>query len=316
LKKNTNKLIRTLKLSGHNALVVDIKDDWGKIHIPMPKKLLKGIQNPRKNLWIKKRLKSLHDNNIYVIARLVIFKDKQLYNAFNHKYAIWNKHTNSPWKGNEKEYWVDPFAPFVRNYNIKVAQETAKLGFDEIQFDYIRFPSDGPTHKCFFRYKENKDTYKSEILADFLQQASNSIDVPISVDIYGFNGCYKFGNTIGQDIDVYARFADAVCPMVYPSHFGSRYMNRGPRSQRPYNIVYSSGIRSLYLSNYQAIIRPYIQAFNYISPTWGTDYIRFQIDAVNKSNCSGYTFWNAAGEYKMVKKALAQNSREEEDSFN
>lgn len=305
LKKNLDKLIKTMKAAGQNALVIDTKDDNGKIHIPIPSEIISGIQKRKKTLDIESIIKKLHKEKIYVIARQVVFKDKKLYKAFKNKYAIWDKKKNKAWKGNKHEYWVDPFSEFVRNYNIKIAKETASLGFDEIQFDYIRFPSDGLIYNCKYRFKKDQDSFKSEILADFLEKASTEISAPISVDIYGFNGCYRFGNTIGQDIDVYARFADVICPMVYPSHYGTRYLKKGPRAKRPYRIVYSSGIRALYLSEYQAIIRPYIQAFNYISPTWGVEYIRYQVKAVKDSGCSGYIFWNAAGEYKMVKKALS-----------
>jgi len=178
------------------------------------------------------------------------------------------------------------------------------MGFDEIQFDYIRFPSDGPVHQCLYRYRKDGATYKSEALVDFLTRAKRSLKVPVSVDIYGFNGWYRFGNSIGQDIEAFARVADVICPMVYPSHFGSRFYRSHPGNEHPYRVVLDGGIRSRALAGDGVFLRPYLQAFKMLSPTWGPGYIAAQIRGAEESGSNGYTFWNAKGEYDMLYRGL------------
>ena len=288
-----------------NAVVIDVKDDFGIINAPVDSKLAREL-GAVKNTNIKEIIKQLHDKGIYVIARNVTFKDKKLYEAFGGKYAIWDKVTNRPWVGLPREKWCDPYSKFVRDYNIEIARETAKLGFDEIQFDYIRFPTDGLVGRCLYRYREKDDTFKSEIMGDFLQQARKEAGVPVSIDIYGFNAWYRFGNLIGQDIQFLSRFVDAIYPMVYPSHFGPSFYTRYSGLERPYMIVRDSTIRSIYLSRGRTVIRPWIQDWNYNSPSWGPDYILKQVKGVNDGGGKSYSFWNPGGDHSMADKALSR----------
>jgi len=301
--KRMTRIVHTLKKTNLNAVVIDIKDDVGNIYAPVHNSAVTDTKARRKGLSIVKLNEYFHKNGIYTIARMVVFKDRNLYRAYNNKYSIWNNKTGTPWKGIKGEYWVDPYSSFVQKYNIDIAQQVSQMGFDEIQFDYIRFPVDGPTHLCTYRFRPDAAMYKSEILMDYLQKAASAIEAPISVDVYGFNGWYHFGNWIGQDVEGFSHIVDTICPMVYPSHFGNRFLMKGDRSGRPYRIVYASGIRASMLSG-KAHIRPYIQAFKMMSPTWGTEYITSQVQAAIDSKCEGYTFWHAAGEYSIIEKAL------------
>lgn len=288
-----------------NAVVIDVKDDFGNINAPVDSPIAREL-GAIKNTNIKDLIKHLHDKDIYVIARNVTFKDRKLYEAFGGKYAIWDKVTNKPWVGLPRERWCDPYSKFVRDYNIEIARETAKLGFDEIQFDYIRFPTDGLTGRCLFRYREKDDTFKSEIMGDFLQQARREAGVPVSIDIYGFNAWYGFGNLIGQDIQFLSRFVDAVYPMVYPSHFGPSFYARYSGLERPYMIVRDSTIRSIYLSRGRTVIRPWIQDWNYNSPGWGPDYILKQVQGIRDGGGESYSFWNPGGDHSMADKAFSK----------
>ena len=223
--KNFDGFLDIVLRNKFNAVVIDVKDDHGMINAPVDSRTARELGAIKKTN-IKEVIKKLHENKIYVIARNVTFKDKKLYEAFGGKYAIWDKVSNRPWVGLPREKWCDPYSKFVRDYNIEIARETAKLGFDEIQFDYIRFPTDGPVKRYLYRYREKDDTFKSEIMGDFLQQARKEAGVPVSIDIYGFNAWYRFGNLIGQDIQFLSRFVDAIYPMVYPSHFGAAFYRR------------------------------------------------------------------------------------------
>jgi hypothetical protein len=306
LKANLPYLIRTIKLSGLNSLVIDVKDDNGHILTDIDYPPAVEIGAVKNSIDFKPILKQLRDEEIYSIARMVVFKDKQLFRANNGEYAIWDNKHDRPWRANNSEYWCDAHSDFVRNYNVQLAKKVAELGFDEIQFDYIRFPADGPLERCLYRYKKDEEMFKSEVLDDFLQQARAEIQAPISVDIYGFTAFYNFGNRIGQDIEIFGKHVDVVSAMIYPSHYGINFYKDGPRYLRPYRIVYDTGIRSRFLSNDKAIMRPYVQAFDMHSPTFGPGYILYQVNAANESGCEGYIFWHAGGSYGVVRRALQQ----------
>ncbi len=304
IQKDINRYINIAKNSEINSFVIDMKDDFGNIYFEAEGKTAVEIKSQKKSVNVSGILQKLKENNIYSIARIVVFKDQKLYNAYNGKYAIKNKNTGLPWKGAPGEYWVDPFSEFVHNYNIDLAKNLEKLGFDEIQFDYIRFPSDGSIHLCGFSFKKDEETYKSEILFDFLKKAKLSLKIPVSVDIYGFNSWYFFGNYIGQDLEDLSHIVDAICPMVYPSHFGNRFYNHTEKSLRPYFIIKDGGIRGYEIADSSVSLRPYLQAFNLLSPTWGPGYILYQINGSKESGCSGYTLWNAKGDYSVPYSAL------------
>ena len=301
---NFKGFLEVVERNRFNAVVIDIKDDFGIINAPVDSKTAREIGAIR-DTCIRDIIKTLHKKNIWVIARNVTFKDKKLYQAYNGRYAILDRVTGKPWVGLPREKWCDPYSKFVRDYNIEVARETARLGFDEIQFDYIRFPTDGLVGRCHYRYREKDDTYKSEIMADFLQQARRETGVPVSVDIYGFNAWYRFGNIIGQDIQFLSRFVDVICPMIYPSHFCASFYSRYPVADKPYYIVKDSTIRSIYLSSKRAVIRGWLQDFNYLSPTWGPDYILKQVKAVDDGGAYSWSLWNPAGDHSMSDRALS-----------
>ncbi|MDA3898916.1 MAG: hypothetical protein PF637_00200 [Spirochaetes bacterium] len=312
--KGLDRLIRIIKESGMNSLVIDVKDDYGDVYGPFTNETSREIGALKTSVNLKPVLKRLHDEGIYAIARIVVFKDKRLHDAYDNKYTIRDSALNRPWRYG-RERWVDPFSEFVRSYNIQLAVEAEQFGFNEIQFDYIRFPADGPVKRCDYTYSKHKDAFKSEAMDDFLQQATEALTVPVSVDIYGITASYNFGNRIGQDIEVFAKHVDAVSSMVYPSHYGPRYMMKGPREKRPYRVVYDSGVRSLFLSRTKVYMRPYLQAFMMDSPTFGTGYIQNQVDAVHDSGCDGFIFWHAGGKYDVVRRALSnrQNAADSTD---
>ena len=309
LKKNLEKQIISAKNAGIDTFVIDMKDDFGNIYFLSRSNTAKEINAQKNPLDIQSILKKLNDNEIYAIARIVTFKDQKMYNAYNGKYAVKNRQTGKPWKGAEGEFWVDPFSQFVQNYNIELAKDLEFYGFNEIQFDYIRFPSDGQTGLCDYTYKNDQETYKSEILIDFLKKAKECLTIPVSVDIYGFNSWYHFGNWIGQDMEELSCVVDVICPMVYPSHFGNRFYSSIDKRMRPYRIVLDGGLRGMQMINRSACIRPYLQAFNLLSPTWGPEYINLQVSAAEESGCSGFTLWNANGDYTVPYSAMSNKRK-------
>jgi len=306
---NLDFVIKQIKSSGViNGVVIDMKDDYGHILFDSKNATAIEIKAIRANANVPKILKALKDNNIYTIARVVTFKDSTLYNAYSNKYAIKDIKTGLPWQGSKHERWVDPHSEFVRNYNISLAKEIQDLGFDEIQFDYIRFPGDGDIRNCDYTFKTIPDISKAEVLADFAKSAKKSLSVPVALDIFGFYIWYYFGGatnaiSIGQDVEELSVYVDVICPMVYPSHYGNFYSGY-TQDIRPYKIVLGGGFRASALSNASVSIRPYLQGYDYLSPTWGTGYILQQINAAKEGGNDGYIFWNPAGDHKVLFEAL------------
>ena len=245
------------------------------LHFTTDNEIARGAGAVRKPVDVRTLTASLRREGIHSIARVVVFKDPNLFRYDGNRHAIWNARTSAPWRGAEGEYWVDPHSRLVQDYTISISRELAALGFDEIQFDYIRFPSDGPTHLCRYRHRRFEDGFKSEVIGDFLERAKRAIPVPLSVDIYGFNAMYRFGNWIGQDAEVIASIVDAVCPMVYPSHFGGRYYRRFQVTSTRTGSFWTAASGPRYHRRGRSD-PPYLQAFKMLSPhgvrgTYGPD---------------------------------------------
>ncbi|MCX7679610.1 MAG: hypothetical protein N2316_10380 [Spirochaetes bacterium] len=306
-RKSIDALIEVARSCEFNALVIDMKDDFGAIYFPTENPIAKTIGACKRPLDVQAILAKLHAKQMRAIARVVVFKDKYLYRAFNGAYAVGALQGGS-WMGNPREFWLDPHSEFVQKYVVDLAAELEKLGFDEIQFDYIRFPSDGPIDRCVFRHRKDSSMFKSEAIVSLLRYARKRITIPISVDVYGITAWYHFGNRIGQDFEAISEYADAMCPMVYPSHFGTMfYRKKTTVDLLPAVLVGESIARGRMIAGNNAVIRPYLQAFNLLSPTWGPEYILSQIRAAEREGATGFTFWNAKGDYEMVRRAVNRN---------
>ncbi|MEJ2373588.1 MAG: putative glycoside hydrolase, partial [Sulfurimonas sp.] len=196
------KVLELIDNSEINAIVVDVKNEYGStVFWTKFKEANKyGAHLKRTNRDIEKFMKKLKDRNIYTIARIVTFKD-ELQASNNYEYAIKNNDQNKTlWRNHDGMAWVDPYDKRSHIYTISIAEEAAKVGFDEINFDYVRFPAkDG---LCLSKKQNQKNRIKA--IGKFLDTAQNRLrkyGVFISVDIYG-NVCWsKDDNGIGQTID-------------------------------------------------------------------------------------------------------------------
>lgn len=290
------KLLRYLRL---NAVVINLKDDYGTIRVPVSDPLVKKVPGSvRPYVNVLETIKRLRADGIYVIARQVCFKDDKVYDFLGGKYAVKNPAGRPFRKGPEK--WVDGFSEFVWDYNIAVARELEKAGADEVQFDYIRFPDvRGEADNRRFDFKKEHQTMR-EALVSFLKKARASLDVPISVDLFGYTAIYQWGDWIGQDMSELTRYVDVVSPMFYPSHYTGGYA-AGYGDRRIYYTIYLSCKRAIELSG-GAHLRPYIQAFYYKdnSDNYCVDYIGWELDGLRDSGVKDYIFWNDLSEYTIL----------------
>lgn len=313
------RMIDLAKTNGLNAVVVDAKDDFGHLTFDSHLRFAREIGAVRPVFDLPELVKLAHENGIYVVARMVVFKDEVLYRYDNHRYAVWEVGTNRPWGERlkeidpksgavsyvQREYWVDPFSQDVWRYNVAIAAELEETGVDEVQFDYIRFPSDGPLADARYRFQREGMT-RIDALESYMVMARKALRVPISTDLYGFNSWYRMGNWIGQNIEMLARYVDVVCPMFYPSHFPAEFMEKVPYLERAKDIYRSGTRRAKEIVRGRADIRPFVQAFLLepkelsMSEETYSRYLRMQLEGAMEAQSSGFTLWNAANDYFMV----------------
>lgn len=308
-----------------NALVVDMKDDYGLLRFtPKNETVKKKCYVSKYKIDIEQFVSEFKKDNIYLVARIVAFKDKNLANYDKKQYAVWDTNTNTSWdgiKGTEDvldeqgnvvkkqtvyydEKWVDPYSEEVWEYNVEIAKDLIAYGFDEIQFDYIRFPTDGKNiNHAKYRWKDEGMDKESAIMS-FLSYARKNIDAPIGIDIYGANGWYRTGSRTGQDVELLSEYVDVICPMFYPSHFEQTFLNYKPFGERPYRIYYYGTYRNTVLGRNNIIVRPWVQAFyigvSYDKQYYDTDYVKREVYGVRDSVNRGYMFWNNMGRYDDI----------------
>jgi hypothetical protein len=316
-----------------NSIVVDFKDEMGRLTYDSQIPLAKEIKSPLKRIDPPKLIQAAHDKGIYVIARIVVFKDRLLYAYQKNAYAIWDRSSNQPWgvyrqedvkpakEGDpvtkewiQIEHWVDPYSDFVHQYAIDIAKEAQAFGVDEIQFDYIRFPSDGDTARilCRFNKDDQGQIIKTEAsgservnaLTNFLRKARESLTIPIGTDVFGFNGWARM-SYLGQDIQSFSYFVDVISPMMYPSHYAMDFLSPMKYFDRA-SYIYEVGTqRARIITGNRALIRPYVQSFLLGGETkWNDpqfiDYLNRQVASSVKGGASGLTLWNNLGNYYMV----------------
>jgi hypothetical protein len=315
--------LKLLAEHGMDSIVVDMKDDFGRVTFDAKSEAVREVGSARAIFDIDELLTKADDAGLYVVGRIVVFQDPKLYAYGENAYSVWDKEADKPWanmihvSGSEedgtavyeqREYWVDPYSEFVWRYNIAIAEELSARGVDEIQFDYIRFPSDGDTSRIRYRYRRDGMS-REEAIESFLILARQKIEVPISTDLYGFNAWYTMGGWIGQNIDMIADYVDVVCPMFYPSHFPRSFLSDLDYFDRAKAIYLAGSNRAAFFVGNRSIVRPYIQAFligverKYETEEYAA-YLARQLDGTIASKAQGFTLWNASNIYYMISESL------------
>ena len=325
--RKIDELINFIKKNNLNAIVIDVKDFSGYVaydikNPEVEKYAAKEIRIPKINSLIKK----LHDENIYVIARITIFQDPILANA-RPDLAIHSKNkcqlsnvncqmsSSTLWFDHKGLAWIDPAAKEAWNYNIAIAKDAANRGFDEINFDYIRFASDGDLNDMIFPFWDGK-TLKSHTIKLFFKYLHEQLAaVKISADLFGLATVNNDDLGIGQKIENAYAYFDYVCPMVYPSHYAKGFLGYKNPAQYPYEVIkYSMDSALKKLNNYEISVhgsssivyssklRPWIQDFDL-----GADYdaamVKKEIQAVYDSVSStpaalnGWMLWDPKNIY-------------------
>ncbi len=304
-----NNLIELIKNTELNAVVIDVKDDSGLMTYSSE---LPDVQftGANKNVRIKDidaLIKVLRDNNIYSIARIVTFKDR----IAGDKYAnLAVKNTSGGiWRDRHGMSWLNPYNRDSWDYIVDIAEEAAIKGFDEIQFDYVRFPTDGNT-KIIDYGTSAKGKSKAEAIAEFLSYGRDRLKnkgIVVSADVFGLVTTATDDMRIGQHLESISRSVDVICPMVYPSHYGKGSYGVAEPDFEPYKIVNRSmtvakqRIDAITDTNRKAVLRPWLQDFtaSYLPKykKYGPAEVRAQIDATYDAGSEEWLLWNAANRF-------------------
>ncbi len=310
-----DKLIDFVNSTELNSMVIDIKDDFGNLtYEPTEDSPLAQfdigkpyIKEPRKVL------EELEKNEIYPIARVVVFKDTVLAEA---RPELSYKDGNSLWKNGRGEAFVNPFSKEVWDYNVEIAIEAAKMGFKEIQFDYVRFPEGFEKRDTSLTYTmgDYKDLEMENVqkrvsaVTDFVAYANSKLEpygVDVSVDIFGYSATIPEAPGIGQNFSKISENVDVISSMIYPSHWGP-YFGISKPDLEPYNIINEYAQvenKVLQALDTPPTSRPWIQDFtasylgggNYLN--YGKAEVEAQIKALKKNNINEYLLWNAGNKY-------------------
>jgi hypothetical protein len=313
--KHRNALIELLDETELNAAVIDIKELEGQIYMDGVKTAdANGTSFARALPNLDKFLKQLKEKEIYTIARIVVFRD----NLMPRKKTKWavKKPDGSLWTDRKGITWLDPYNEEVWDYSIEIAQRAADLGFDEIQFDYIRFPSDGNISSCRYINKEHNKESAAQALVGFLKKANERLkakDVKISIDVFGLTTTADDDMGIGQRIVEMAQYVDYVSPMVYPSHYNRGAYGIADPNKEPYKTVYK-GIEGAIKRLPTQKMRPWLQDFS-LGFKYEAKQVRAQIQACYDNGVGDWLLWNARCVYTRdaLKGGDAETSFEKSD---
>jgi len=209
--------------------------------------------------------------------------------------------------------WVDPANPAVRDYNLSLARELAAAGVDEIQFDYVRFPTNGWRGDWTGDLDETARR-RREVITGFLAEARSvlaPLGVRISADLYGIMAWDRVEDLAltGQHVPSIAEHVDVICPMIYPSHFRPGFEGRARPGDDPAYFISEGTRRFLALAGQQVEIRPWLQAFPYRVSHFDDEYVRVQMEAARQAGSAGWCLWNPSCRYGVALDALVALDR-------
>ncbi len=289
-------IIKLIDETELNTIVIDLKEADGRIAYDVDIPLAKATGSVEKRIRnLDKLIEECKRHNIYKVARIVLFKDTYL-----------AEKTGEIWKDYKGEAFTNPYLDEVQDYNLRLAEDAARRGFDEIQFDYIRFPSDGPLKDISYPDGHNEEKAIAAI-NKFVERAKDRLSpyrVKLSVDVFGLT-TLRDDVGIGQNFKQLTDRVDYISPMIYPSHYwkGS-YGFQSPNSA-PYEIIKAAlkdAIRkSVDEKQPEEVvknkIRPWLQDFDLGYPDYGPEEVRIQIRAAEELGIREWLLWNPGVRY-------------------
>lgn len=307
------KLVRLIQETEINSIVIDIKDYSGALSFPFEDPLIKNIGAAENRISdIEEFIGSLHNDGVYVIGRVTVFQDPHLAQLWPDK-AVQKASDKSVWKDRKGLSFMDAGSSDVWDYHVAIAKEAYAVGFDEINFDYIRFPSDGDMTDIYYPLSEetiliDPDFGKAKVVEDFfayLAEELEDTDVVTSADLFGMTTTNHDDLNIGQVLERAEPYFDYIAPMVYPSHYPPNFIGIANPAAEPYEVIhYSMGEgakRMIAASSTKQKLRPWFQDFD-LGATYTPERVRAQITALNDLGMYSWMLWDPKNIY--TKEAL------------
>ena len=307
-------LIETTEL---NALVIDIKEEHGYVTIPMESEQYPVSQNIlMENM--EELIEDLKSRDIYTIARVVCFKDTR--QATRNPHLAHRDLNGNVWKDRRDYGWLNPYERGNWEYIRDLCLEAARIGFQEIQLDYVRFPVEGSL-STLSSGREGDEQSRTEVIAEFvtfIRDAMLEVGVRTSADVFGIIALSNNdAQQLGQDLDLLYPALHYISPMIYPSHFANITQNgvgqviNGVLFERPdtepHGVIYNTLQHFIRRRDPevpdQAILRPYLQDFtaaylgegNFLE--YGPEEVRAQIQAVYDAGLHEWILWSNVSRY-------------------
>lgn len=285
-----------------NAIVLDLKDSTGHVYYDSKVPLASAIGAIDPKLDVEARLKEMKDKGIYTIARIVVFEDPILA-VQRPDWAIHDLSTGGLWTTWEGLAWVNAHERDVWKYNIDLAVEAANLGFDEIQLDYLRFPSDGLLENTDYGDEYANET-RLEAITGFVSEVQKALaptGAYLAIDIFGLTMWDDDDGGIGQNVIALEPYVDVICPMIYPSHFNPGDLGLDIPNNHPYEVILwslRSGAAKIPHAAYK--LRPWLQDFSYgVGIEYGDAEVLAQIQAAEEFGATGWMLWAPDNEYSV-----------------
>lgn len=337
-RENLTKLIDETEL---NSIVIDIRDYTGRIAFPTENPVLKDMVSDECGANdMKEFVEGLHEKGIYVIGRITVFQNPY-YTKIHPDEAVQKKCPSTSsgtscgvWKDRKGLAFVDVGAKPYWDTVVELSKESYAIGFDELNFDYIRFPSDGPMAEADYTWSKGKT--KSEALEEFykyLHERLQPLGVVMSADLFGYVTVHVDDLGIGQLLERALPYFDYISPMVYPSHYNKGFAGLSDVNSDPYKVVYASMIEAVRRTRatttsiasfaYSRIgtstpavyakpaydaqrMRPWLQDFDY-PVDYTPQMVRDQIRANEAAGLDSYMFWDPANKYSSLRQVVAPN---------
>ena len=296
-----------------NALVIDVKDEFGLNFDPADPMLKKNAGTQVKSHNLRALVDTIRAHGILPVARIVVFKDSVT--ARNNPDHTIRKADGSPWRDKKGQTWVNPYANAIWEYNFRVAEEAIKMGFGEIQFDYIRFPEPYRSLPAQV-FPEQAGRSKPEVLSEFLKAARArfaKLGVRTTADIFGLVTTVGGALEVGQKWEPISQSVDVVLPMVYPSHYPPGSFQLPHPNADPYDVIHIAISRARERDEKLDIrgehVRPWLQAFTLgkLKPAYGPHEIEEQKRAVYDSGYDGWVMWEPGTRYDKFLPALEKS---------
>ncbi len=309
-------LIRIADATEINSFIIDIKESdtfltYDSTAIALAKEI--GADQRPATKWLQSLVDTLTAHKIYSVARIVVFKDRMLAEK---KPELAIRHVNGGlWRDKKGGAWVNPYEKKVWDYNIAIAKEALDMGFSEVQWDYVRFPDVTNTMRATMVYPGANGKSRQDNIRDFILYSKEQLrayNVPVTADVFGLVTHDPGDVQIGQHWETVITAADAVLPMVYPSHYANGHYGFAHPGAVPYNLIRVSltdaVVRTKFVADSAKVpvgeIRPWLEAMSIRGLSYGSREVRQQIQATYDAGLKSWALWNPGSKYAEFEGAL------------